>query len=673
MAGECGFTDAHSALDGVKELLDLSARFTLVGLSALVMVSLAGVRTSAQQADSGQLNNLNQIDSLCLELRNVATTDGLGACQADDAQCPSDSQCIDDNTDPLDGGVCVSQACVGVGEAVTVDIELGPTGDPACGAQVFLAWDVSALSFVNMEVDPDNEFGSPAPIVNIVDAANGTMDLVVSLISSFPCNDATGAFGGGTIARLTLLADGACDASGSVWFREHAPPTSVGSAFGAMNLIGCNGDATPSGSGTIAQAEFPVWECPSSSTGHAFCGTILREVALSPIRVTDACDGTSAEGLEVCEVKYFPPCEEDLDCGRGDFCAGGQDCGDGECVPDPEAVGFPCPGGQPCIGFCRVAACVNGICDEPVTPAGVDIQSFAEGGGSFLPGLTKISCSYANSCGLSSSCEVAIGNSGMNALRVAVDLSPTMNPGFADNPIERCIEFELSDCGGAASESYFVSSEVVFGAPLNVAGSGTTTVEVPPANWFCVSANDPKHSLISACPLVCDADGAFVASFRTPMSIDPYCHLLVQGNMNNDEFVDIVDFTLFAAEYFTVPGEDSPCGVEGTHADINGDSLVTLSDFQFIVFNFMSGSGARCDNVCNPPSPAPKPMAEASSRELRALGLGAYVDAADVNKDGKVDAKDVADFLEMNADEDPVLADSLRLEIRRRVLQRRQR
>jgi len=53
-----------------------------------------------------------------------------------------------------------------------------------------------------------------------------------------------------------------------------------------MNLIGCNGDATPSGSGAIAQAEFPVWECPSSSTGHAFCGTILREVALPPIRVT---------------------------------------------------------------------------------------------------------------------------------------------------------------------------------------------------------------------------------------------------------------------------------------------------------------------------------------------------------------------------------------------------
>ena len=110
-------------------------------------------------------NNLNEPGTLCLDLRGAGSGNAVGSCASQDDECNPGAapdgflQCTDNDQNPLNGSICVDQACYALGEHIAVDVELGSTGEPACGAQVFLSWDVLALEFVDFEADPDGETG----------------------------------------------------------------------------------------------------------------------------------------------------------------------------------------------------------------------------------------------------------------------------------------------------------------------------------------------------------------------------------------------------------------------------------------------------------------------------------------------------------------------------------
>jgi hypothetical protein len=359
-------------------------------------------------------NNLNKLDTLCLDLRNAGTGNAQGKCASQDAECnpgPAPDgvlQCTDDDENPLNGAVCVDQACYAVGEQVVIDIEVGPTSVAACGAQAFLSWDVQALDFIEFEVDPDGETGWTQIVFDDVNEQAGTLDLAVGLPVGTPCNTDNGTVEGGTMARLRFEAIGSCKTAG-VAFREHNPRSSVSGSSGNLKIGGCNGEALPSGTDEMLINEAASsWTCPESSSGPPDPGAMTREVLFPPIEVSDPCAQTPPDSADWCEVLYYPACAGDLDCGKGELCIDENDCSRG-CVPDEMAEEFDC-GGTPCVGFCSLDDCVDGLCTIPRWPGGFDPLEYLNGGGDFFPGLTSIQCSYLDDCGTKAACPVEIRN-----------------------------------------------------------------------------------------------------------------------------------------------------------------------------------------------------------------------------------------------------------------------
>jgi hypothetical protein len=146
-------------------------------------------------------------------------------------------------------------------------------------------------------------------------------------------------------------------------------------------------------------------------------------------------------------------------------------------------------------------------------------------------------------------------------------------------------------------------------------------LQVPVASRYgCASAKDIRHSLTNTvAPTIVGTD--FHAAFE-----------LIQGDSNNDDLVDIVDFSYFVL--------DSGIAYAGGRSNFNGDGNVNNADFSFISVNFWL-SGDSCSGAAN----AHAPRSRVSVKELRRQGLGQLA-LADLNGDGWIDQQDIQNFLE---------------------------
>ncbi len=137
---------------------------------------------------------------------------------------------------------------------------------------------------------------------------------------------------------------------------------------------------------------------------------------------------------------------------------------------------------------------------------------------------------------------------------------------------------------------------------------------------------------------------AYVADFVGPSAA------LIGGNLNDDAYIDILDFGVFVWQYnedYTTG--DTTCTTPYPHADVSGDGTVWTEDFTFIANNFLKSSDAAC---CTSPSPAggitlsasDGPRTSITVAELQAAGLGELT-AGDVNGDGVLDQADIAAWL----------------------------
>ena len=225
-----------------------------------------------------------------------------------------------------------------------------------------------------------------------------------------------------------------------------------------------------------------------------------------------------------------------------------------------------------------------------------------------------------------------------NEVLVDVALSPTVS-----SPLTRCITFELFECG--PNTSTVVQQDVTF-----VGGSATISLFVPCGLYTCATARDALHSLRRT-----DVDDfaivgtQYVADFTDRSGVGGDDDRLVNGNLNDDDFLDIIDFAMYVNSFGDSYDSDgdlaldghTPCGVFTAHADISGDGLVTAADFTFIQINFFSVADANC---CGLPRGAGGPRASITVRELRRSGRRELA-VADLNHDGIIDQQDIAAFL----------------------------
>lgn len=644
---------------------------------------------------------------------------------ADDVDCPAPSTgcdqaagtCVCVENPPLclagpDANPTSGQVCTSTGEIITIDVEMGQATEDICGAQLFLSYDPSALAFVSITPGADVDPGGSAQFNTVlflsVDEAAGTIDYAIGDDPFNGCDDANQ--GPSIIAQLAFEVIGECKSLAPLCFVDHNPPTFLGTAAGAKLVpTACDGspDVFNTCLGDLNATVGPDVTCPfdGMQVVTSDCGSKLVTITWDSegepggIGVTDDCEGDlggfeytndaatyAASNGPICLIEFIPGCDDDSDCPSGT--CGGQV--DGICDTTLDIL----PGDQACNSADLIA-----------------------GGGTFCHGMSRIQCKATDKCKFADSCGFSIVNTAENLLTVDFELSPSMDPGNAFDPLTRCITATLSKCGDLGGEyfctggplvgsacnpnnngnpcpgqceltnpsSFEVKSEVVLGQPDHVAGHGTFQAKVPVDNWDCLTLRDQWHTLRSSCAVSCAADGSgLIATFKgSPLIADDpangECHWLINGNLNGDEHIDIIDFVAYLSADAT-PGANRLCNEDEKpdnqgngviHGDINGDGVTDIFDFSFIAINFFLDDKEDVCRVavCGEPAQPVEgdgPVNSITVRQLTANGFTrAEAQAADLNNDGVVNLTDMSLHLNSNqngAGANDIQIDSSRLQ-----------
>ena len=174
---------------------------------------------------------------------------------------------------------------------------------------------------------------------------------------------------------------------------------------------------------------------------------------------------------------------------------------------------------------------------------------------------------------------------------------------------DRVIRFKM----GSAVQLRTVSFD-----PISRSGS-VADLEVPVAAAYpCVTAKDGARSL---------GDTASATVAGTKYSAD---FSLVLGDSNDDDLVDVIDFTYFVF--------DLGVAAIDARSNFNADGFVNNADFSYIAVNFFK-VGQSCGAYTGG-----QPRGRITVKELRRMGLG-HLAIADLNRDGVVDSRDIQNHL----------------------------
>jgi len=159
---------------------------------------------------------------------------------------------------------------------------------------------------------------------------------------------------------------------------------------------------------------------------------------------------------------------------------------------------------------------------------------------------------------------------------------------------------------------------------VNVAmttGSGTASnVQVPIAvSYPCIKAKDVGHSLSNT-----GASSLVGVEYAASIALD-------QGDSNDDNLVDILDFGIYVGKF--------GAALAGGSSNFNDDTAVNSGDFSFISLNF-AHSGTVCGAFTGG-----APRNSVSVKELRRSGMGELA-GADFNRDGMLDVNDVVYYMQ---------------------------
>ena len=152
-------------------------------------------------------------------------------------------------------------------------------------------------------------------------------------------------------------------------------------------------------------------------------------------------------------------------------------------------------------------------------------------------------------------------------------------------------------------------------------GSGiASNVQVPiAASYPCITAKDAGHSLSNT-----GASSVVGVEYAASIALD-------QGDSNDDNLVDILDFGIYVGKF--------GAALAGGSSNFNDDTAVNSGDFGFISLNF-ADTGIVCGAFTGG-----APRTAVSVKELRRSGMGELA-GADFNRDGMLDVNDVVYYMQ---------------------------
>ena len=157
------------------------------------------------------------------------------------------------------------------------------------------------------------------------------------------------------------------------------------------------------------------------------------------------------------------------------------------------------------------------------------------------------------------------------------------------------------------------------------AASGSVEVDVAPAVVAapaCASLKDTLHSLRKT------AAGFGISGTKWAVDFGA----LTQGDSNNDDLVDILDFGMYVGDF-------SGAVLADARSNFDGDTDIDTGDYTFISGNFFQ-VGAACGSAWHP-----APMSSVTLKQLRRMGMGELA-VADINRDGRIDQADIVAFMQ---------------------------
>jgi len=571
------------------------------------------------------------------------------------------------------------QSCYQPGSTLTATLSMSGLTQPAAGFQAFLEYDPSRLTFVSWTYTAA-PFG--LPVLNTAATVNpgGPSSGILNLASGInQLGGQTPSMADALLVTMTFTISGpdACPATidGLLTFRTHNPPTRLtdinGQPLAALTLE----DSNP----ITVDGTVPSITC---SAGANFqCASQVPAVDINSVTASDACSAVVVTHEGDALVPPVPTCPNNFTLTRTyratDACGNFAECTQVFVVLDDTDPDITCPANvvvSPPAGVCSAVGVVVGtataIDNCTASPAIVGVRSDA------LPltdpypqGVTTITWTATDECGNDDSCMQTVTVESVT-ISVAVELSPTMD---IPPSLTRCITFVVYDCVNNTTTS--IDQVLTFSLDeyspgfFRALATGNICVPSPiPSSYTCVTARDKLHSLRSKVEL---GDGlmqtgltTYTADFTGKRGGEPPAipvtpgsgHRLVGGNLNDDIFIDILDFGTWAGLYNLNPvGNDyasgnTTCATLSPHADITGNAEVDSGDFSFIALNFLMVAENNCcsmspitdGGIDDPPMPHNGvPRASISVAELVQMGMGHLV-AGDVNNDGMLDQADMA-------------------------------
>jgi len=551
---------------------------------------------------------------------------------ADDINANGQGNAVSNNVDycpwlngPARIELNTNDTCYEAGEnVVTVTIDLRDSTQIIVGGQFFLSYDKVRLDFVSIEPG-DSPF--TREIYEVVDEGNGTINYAVGVPNGTP-----GTSLNTKMATITFnVCDEICDGQNLVAFRTNEPPTRLSNDVGQEvlpKLIGAPVITIDQTAPVVTPPDNTVVECDGSGN------TAQLNAWLASATANDNCDGALTPTPVL--ISDVPGC-----CQTAVYTYKWQatdSCGNiGESATRTFTIqDTTAPTISGCPGDITVNADAGG-CTAVVTwtePTATDVccgpvawtYRSHEPGSTFPQGTTTVRYEFTDGCNNTAVCQFNVTVNAVNDLQVTVSLA-----GVDPNSFTRCIRFELWNCP-ASSPAATVDAVLSF----TNGTAGPVTIEVPCGQYNCITARDRLHTLRRTADSV-DAGTYYTANFTGTDA-------LIGGNLNDDFWVDILDFGVFSWQWGWTGDPNTTCTTPYPHADINGDGLVDTADFTFIQANFLLGHEANC---CGAPGfrgeDEAGPLTRIAVADLARYGLE-HLAVADLNGDGWIDEYDVAAF-----------------------------
>jgi hypothetical protein len=613
--------------------------------------------------------------------QNIEPAGGLGNAVIGNADyCPWLSDALL-TLRPEGGGTCYKP-----GDTLIVEVYLSDvaTTNNIVGGDFFLAYDETRLALVD---DPNDMSVRPgdSPFTTEVRECStdhtgyqctptaGLIDYSVGVPAGDPGTKANTVMARITFTVLTGTND--CDLADLVTFRPNDPPTKLSDQYGnavypgTVELAGLGIDSeAPSIAGTVDSGSL-TGTCgatvPVNIVVTDNCGVLVADVDFDATTTSGSLDysGVTAVQTDATTVTIsgnavltgVTECSATVT-----FNVGAYDCpgnhgtfttaGTWSDTTDPTFVGFPGDRTQNADPDLCTAVLVPAI----VPPTGADncdnaVQidykrsdrvNWNEGLTDPYPaGVTTITWRATDNCTNDFEQDQTVTIAGVNDIVVTVDIDSLLF-----GPVDRCITFEVWECG---TPKVSVPTVVHF-TPAGAYASGTTTIQVPCGDVYtCITARDKLHSLRRKVDLsIAGSPPQYTAAFTNTAG-----KLLWSGNLNDDAWIDILDYGVFSWQWnagYDSNGDgtydgNTTCATPYPHADLTGSGVVQSGDFTPIQVNYLKSRDANCCGAPGFREDETGPITRISVADLIAQGLGELA-VGDINGDGWLDEQDMAEF-----------------------------